>query len=41
MKIDINELKKAVQWIETNSRDLKINLYSSQDNKLVLKRFFR
>ena len=36
MRVDINELKKAVQWMETNSRDLKVNIFVYDSNKFTL-----
>lgn len=37
MKISIEELKKAVQWIEANSRDIQVQVYTGEGSKLVLK----
>lgn len=37
MKIALDELKKAIQWIESNSKDLKIEVYTFEQNKLTLK----
>lgn len=36
MKIDIKDLKKAVQWIEVNTHQISINIYMGEANKLVL-----
>lgn len=37
MKISLDELKKAVSWIESNSRDVNVTLFVDDGNKLVLK----
>jgi hypothetical protein len=38
MKIDLMELKKAVQWIEANSRDIQIRVeVDSNGRNLILK----
>lgn len=36
MKIELKELKKAVSWIEANSRDLSVNIISGDGSKLIL-----
>ena len=36
MRIDINELKRAITWIESNSRDLRVSIYTGDSNKMVL-----
>lgn len=39
-KIDLMELKKAVQWIEANTKELKVTVEVDNDD-LVLKTFDR
>lgn len=34
VKYDINELKKAIQWIEANSRDVFITVFSMREGEL-------
>lgn len=36
MKIDLKELKKAVNWVEANTNQVHINIYSADSNKLVI-----
>jgi hypothetical protein len=37
MKISLEELKRAVSWIEVNSRDVQVQIYTGEGNKLCLK----
>jgi len=37
MKISLEELKKAIGWIEANSRDSHIQILTGDSSKLVLK----
>lgn len=37
LKIDLSQLKKAVQWIEANTNDINVQVYTGDGNKLVLK----
>jgi len=37
MKISLEELKRAVAWIEANSRDIQVRLETYEGNKLHLK----
>jgi hypothetical protein len=37
LKIEVAQLKKAVQWIEANTNDLSVQIYTSDGNKLLLK----
>jgi hypothetical protein len=37
VKINIDELKKAVNWLEANSRDVMVQIYTFESNKLTLK----
>lgn len=37
MKIALADLKKAVNWIEENSKDVVISVLDHQDGKLYLK----
>lgn len=36
VKIDLKELKKAIQWVEVNTNDISINLFTGDGNKLVI-----
>lgn len=35
MKIDLKELKKAVQWIEVNTNMVAVNIFVMDGNKLI------
>ena len=37
MKLDVAQLKKAIQWIETNSRDVCVDVSSYDGSKTVIK----
>jgi hypothetical protein len=37
MKISLEELKRAVSWIEANSRDVQVEIYTGERNNLRLK----
>ncbi len=37
LKIDLAQLKKAVQWIEGNTNEITIQIYSGDMSKLLLK----
>jgi hypothetical protein len=37
MKIKLEDLKKAVQWVEANSRDVMVTLVENPDRHLVIK----
>lgn len=37
MRINIDELKKAVAWVQSNSRDLMVQVYIYEGNKIALK----
>lgn len=37
MKIGLEELKRAVGWIEANSRDINVQVFVHEGNKLILK----
>lgn len=37
MKIKLDELKKAIQWIEENSNAMDVSLYAGEGHKIVLK----
>ena len=37
MKIDLEELKKAIDWLRANSHDLKVHIVLHEIDKLVIK----
>ena len=37
MKVSIDELKKAVVWLQGNSRDLDVQVYTHNGTQLIIK----
>lgn len=37
MKLDLLQLKKAVQWIEANTNEVLVKVYMSEANKFSIK----
>jgi len=37
MKIDLEELKKAIDWLRTNSHDLKVHIVLHEIDRLIIK----
>jgi len=37
LKIDLEQLKKAIQWIEANTNEVTVQIYTDFSNKLILK----
>jgi hypothetical protein len=36
MKIDIEELKKAIDWLRTNSHDMKVHITLHEIDRLII-----
>lgn len=37
LKIELSQLKKAIQWIEANTNEVNVQIYTGDGNKLILK----
>jgi hypothetical protein len=37
LKIDLTQLKKAIQWIEANTNEVAVQIYTGDSNKLILR----
>lgn len=37
LKIDLAQIKKTTQWIEANNKDVNVQVYTGDGNKMVLK----
>jgi hypothetical protein len=37
LKIDLAQIKKAIQWIEANTNEVSVQIYTGDGSKIILK----